>query len=206
MAPLRVSSPPSATSKTEPETIVAPLITLWLPLAVSTMPPLTVCHLPPEIVAPESSTTAPLPEARMLPLALLTDVRRARPAPARTPRSERGIDHRADDPRRAAAGRLRPRRPCPDQAAAHRQDGAVEGGKLGVGADRQTLVAVSVPPIAWMTDPDTIGRAADRIVALDREHQPVLRGLQLAAEDRPADEIDLFVRRRKPASGRCWCC
>ena len=32
MAPLRVSSPPSVTSMTEPETIVALLITLWLPL------------------------------------------------------------------------------------------------------------------------------------------------------------------------------
>ena len=71
MVPLRVSSPPSATSKTEPETTVAPLITLWLPLAASTSAPLTVCHLPPEIVPPESSTTAPLPDARILPLLLL---------------------------------------------------------------------------------------------------------------------------------------
>src|SRR4029077_4925876 len=37
-------------------------------------------------------------------------------------------------------------------------------------------------------------RAADRIVAGSRKHKRVLRGLQFAAEDRPADEIHLFIR------------
>jgi hypothetical protein len=44
-----------------------------------------------------------------------------------------------------------------------------------------------------MSDPDTI---VVPLIALlpGRKHNRVLRGLQLAAEDRPADEIDLFIR------------
>ena len=119
-----------------------------------------------------------------------------RPAEYNQPRrehlDERGVDHRPDNLRRAAAGRS-DRVALADHPAAHRQDGAVEGGKLGVGADRD--VGRGQGAADRLDDrPRHDRRAADRIVAPGRKHKRVLRGLQFAAEDRPADEIDLFIR------------